>query len=256
MKLSTWQLCSIVAAIILFSCSKKDVEETLATNCRPIKTYVFNGNAIADSFIYTYNNENRLERVTYGNGNYFLLEYYGNKITRRNHYFFGDVRSTQYEAITYNTNGTIKQIDRLNSTQNMIYRKVFTHTSNKLTRIEEFDAANVLQARYNYSYTINNLTKVDGEEFWGGISRSYSIKYHYGTDPNFFKAGEQSLLTDGFFNSQISVSIPYALSDNNVRELEYNGVRIPVTYIYDTNKNVTEVKTDAQSLMRASYECR
>lgn len=256
MKLRTSLFTIFACSFFAVACSKTDDTVEKKEDCRTTKTYLYDAGVVADSFVYTYNTDNTVQKIAYGSGSYYTLEYEGAKIVKRHHVHSGDVLKDQTEVITYNSNGTIKQIEKFNKAMNLVARKVFVHNVNKLVGIEDYDGFGTLQARYTYTYTINNITKLDAEEYWGGSKTTYQMAFNYGTNPNFFKTGEQSLLNNGFFSSQFSVSIPYALSDNNVREVEYQGNKVPVNYTFDDRQNITEVRTGNDLLMRSVYECR
>lgn len=253
MRSSSALLALMITAFAVFACTKNNGEDERNTKCRIAKTYLYDGGV--DSFMYTFNKDGSVGRVTYGTGDYYNIEYNGAKIIRRNFFRANAASPYQFEIITYNFNGTINHKERFNSDSVLFYKILFTYGANKLISITEHDAADVMKARYRFTYTINNITRVDGEEYWGGSNNVYHILYSYDTRPNFFSIGQQSLLIDGYFNNQVAVSVPYALSDNNVKELEFGGVKIPVDYALDERGNPTAVKTLDNLLMKAVYEC-
>src|SRR4051794_20191072 len=118
MKIQHHLAALLFATTFFAACSKEEQEgktdtTNTGTTCKVSRFFLYKGpnNApIIDTLVYTYTDDN-ITKLTAPQG-YLTFEYSGGRITRSNYFdSVGVTTSTDYEAATYNSDGTLSKID-------------------------------------------------------------------------------------------------------------------------------------------------
>lgn len=248
----------LATSVFYLSCQKDndDTEQPPAKpECTNNKLYIYEGGSVDDSISYTYTS-GKITGISSASNGKVVLDYDADKIVRRNYFDIGNSTPRAYDVISYNSNGTINSILQYGSGDDIELRTYFSYNNNKLSGIKVFDADSVLREDYAYTYTINNITRMDAHEYWSGVDEAYTHLFRYDTKNNFLSINQQALLTNGYFYNRLGPSVPFVLSDNNVQEITISGIKIPITYTFNANEYLSEVRFAGEKLLELGYQCK
>lgn len=257
-------LCLVVLTVSGFfvACKKEDSEN--GSGCKATKVYMYDGGVREDSLIYFYAGSNVSKVQFISDGQYYTLEYNGNRVVKRNFFFSGSTTAPDYyETISYNPDGTPARIDGFvpgGTTPFNDIRIDFAYNAGKLSKItvSENDGSGFNKVEeHTYTFTGNNITTVTSTDLTTG--EQSSTDFAYDTNNNYLtKQNPQFLFVDPLFAFAFDASlVPLAMSANNVTTVTSSllPVPVPATYVLDDKGNVKEVKLLGQTLLEYAYFC-
>lgn len=266
-----YHLAALLLATILFaSCNKKPDEDTdgnsPAANCKVSKAYLYGASGsspVIDTVVYTYTGAN-ITKLTVPDS-YVTFDYNNGRIVRRN-YFEGldATASTDYETVTYNSDGTVAKIDWYSEGgAELEDRFEFTYSAGKLVKFTDIWYMNGVpdgsKETHYYTYTGNNITRdsvvEEGDPSWNETS-----VYHYSYDAgeNYIrKGGTNMLMYSPLFFDFDGGMLPFFFSANNVTGFREEGdsEETKFSYTTDANGNLTLMKVDDMPGMMWQYQC-
>jgi len=265
--LKTVSLSFITLSFLLASCKKEDNE---SKNCGILKTELYEANTVAFRGYYTYTN-NQITKVEVPEiGGYYLLDYTGDKITKRNFFVNGSSVIDMYDQISYNADGTINKIETFElvgpgNTYERYNLTTFIYTNGKLSKLQIFEDwgnATELIEEYTYTYTGNNITSFVYKDLETFQTKNFTFQYN--TENNFYHALNSHILladpvlssVDGMFPVIAGELLPLVLSANNATSIqEDNTAAMPIEYTKDENGNITALRIDGEQRIGYAYRC-
>jgi hypothetical protein len=261
-------LPSILAIFLIASCQKETDENVRTTKeCEVTKQFMFDdAGAIYDSARYTYNSD-KITKVAISEG-YITFEYSNEKITKRSFYSANSTTLDAYDAIAYNSDGTISKIVQYSEFMGAMekYKElVFSYTSGKLSSLKMFEPDGMglieLDTELTYQYTGNNATQVLSKSYiQGNLDEIYTLSLKFDTNPNYFtKIDKQIFLTDPFQYEFEGLSLITLVSQNNIIKIEYpdnpNDEDDVLSYTADSNGNLATFGVNGTKGLAFFFKC-
>ncbi len=260
MKSLKWLIvCTLSLTTVLMSCNKEGNQNPAV--CRVTKVYIYDSGAKEDSATYFYTGT-KVSKVQLSDGNYYTIEYNGNKVAQRKFYNGNATTPDDYDVITYNADGTPSKIEsfvQINNT-NVVYNRVdFSYNAGKLDKITIFDHDGTSLKKVEestYTYTGNNITKLTRMDIASGTQRTFN--YVYDDKSSYFKKqNSQFFFIDPFFivdgfNTSFA---PLYFSSNNVTGLGFSGITVPFEYILDEKQNLRAIKIAGETALEYTTLC-
>jgi hypothetical protein len=257
-------LAVIVAAFSIISCNKdNDSDVNPPLNCILAKAFYFDSaGAISDSIVYTYTGA-YITKLSNAAG-YAVLEYTGDKVSRRNFYDGTGTIPGAYDVITYNGDGTISNIKSYvifgSAIQYAQYD--FTYTGGKLSKldVQEIDLNSGLlvpSSSSTFTYSGDNIAQsvITYYDPGGGAPDVATLTYSFDTNENYFRKNN-SIFTDYLFVDALDGSIvPLLFSSNNVTKVTEGIDETPLVYTLDGNQNFYEFSFAGEKYSRYVYDC-
>lgn len=253
----------LTVAILFISCFKS--ENPYPSGCKVVKATYYNGNAIADSSVYTYSGDKVIGLKTDG-ANYRFLYDTLNLIVRRDFYTVDSVKADKYDTITYNANKTLKRIDtytNLGSGAYLLSNRIdFVYTaSGKLFTITTYNmstGAALKEHNYRYIFDYNNIIAVNHTDFTGTTPTSEVFTYSHDNTSNYFtRQNNQVFLIDPFFNDFDPTLLPFTWNANNITNISNGNNSTMVVLDLDAyHKNLMDVKIKGLLGVHYEYQCQ
>lgn len=265
--MKTLGLALIGPALFFTSCKKEDTAtETPAagtSGCKVTKAYIYPANATtpSDSTIYYYNGT-KISKLNMG-GNDMLLEYAGDKITRRNFVNTGSTTPANYDQVSYTADGAISRVESFGHTSSNSYtsywRTDFTYTSGQLSRLTEYNMTSgspVKEKEYVYTASGNNITGVTETDYTSNPASTFTYTCIFDSTDNYYKKqNAQAMLTDPYMGGVDGLFLPLFYSTNNVTNISSEGHNMAFAYATDDRQNLTQVSL-GQLRFSYSYLCQ
>ena len=258
----------IVGAFVLPSCQKEPDGSVLTPptpKCQLVRAEYLDGQGgIDDTSGYVYSGD-RLTLIKHMNHSN-SLEYTNDRISRKNYQNNGSASPDAYDQFTYNPDGTLSKADFFVYGSGMVpvllISVEITYSGGKPTKVTEkadTSAAGtgplVALYEYTYTYTGNNITRTVVKELIGNVSET--IDYEYDSNTNFFPKNPPAILTDILFEDYAGDLLPLVFSANNVTKvIQTGGPTVNVSYVTDTNKNLTELRINGIPIVKYYHNCQ
>jgi len=177
-------------------------------------------------------------------GGYYKFEYINGQPVKRKLYV-GPAIKPDYDNLIYNTNGTLARIDFYEYGQPdnyFLYGKIiFTYNTEQLEKIEIYSVSgNVSTLEEDYTYTSHsgNIVMCRAADYLPTFQVA-NFNYTYDNSLNYFK--KQNLygyILDPLFIDTDGILLPFAMSKNNVTNVEINGVNTPYSYQLNSKQDL------------------
>ncbi len=267
MKITHHLAALLLAATLFAACTREDNDTNAGANCKIAKSYIYgiNNNGLSmDSLIYVYTGENITKRI--GSEYYLTFDYTGGRVTRRNYFDSPTATaSTDYETISYNSDGTVSKIESYSEGgAEMEDRYDFAYHGGKLTTFTYTPYWDGVPGEHIethfFSYTNGNITRdsfVQNETFGPRVSL---YNYSYDAQANHLhKSGANALFHAAVLTDELDGGmLPFFFSANNVtgfRE-EDDNEQTAFSYTTDANGNLAGMKVDGVPGITWQYQCR
>ena len=265
--LETLQLLFLVLALSLIGCTKAEIEEV--DNCKIIKTTIADTGPYPATITYTFtDNKIATKEIIFNQGTFTSKDFYkysytGNNLTKIE--FFINGQALIEQLISYNTDGTIKEIKDYAMGEYTGIRN-FTYSAGKLTKFASRAQNNSSYNEYDasFEYAGGNIKSA----VWTNLmdpSNVFKYEYTYSTAPNtHFK---NRYFFDHVTNSSERV-LPIALSENLISSYKIStGNGSPVsqtdyTFIFladgkiESTKAVTTGFSKRTTEGKYEYQCQ
>lgn len=255
-------------AVALFCCfvaCQKEPDDTLPTTtaCKLDAIYYYDDNGVAeDTVSYEYSGE-KVSAVNYSD--YFTeLSYSGDRVVRRDYYLYGQADLLAFDEFTYFGDGTLARVDFYLTdpgipTPYLFYRYDLTWSGSKLvnvlTSVDTGGTGLVPYLEYSYTYTGDNITAAEETDHFNMESGSWT--YSHDTSPNYYGKNPALWLTDNLFVDFNGLTLPIALSANNVTGITGQaGSSNSFTYTTTNDDNIETLRVDGSLLARYLYKCQ
>jgi hypothetical protein len=264
-------LAALLFATSLFAaCTKEPNEDPVdgnepAANCKVSKALLYgeNGNTpYTDTVEYTYADD-KVIKLTALDG-YVTFDYNNGRIVRRN-YFEGSnaTESTDYETVTYNSDGTVAKIEWYSEGgAELEDRFEFTYSAGKLVKFTNTwyswnGTSNDVETHF-YTYTDGNITRDSVVESSLYETESSVYYYTYDTQQNFLqKGGTNTLMQSPLFFDFDGGMLPFLFSANNVTGAREGSDQEEMKFSYttDANGNLSLMKVEGMPAILWQYQC-
>jgi hypothetical protein len=258
--------CLLVAFFFTFVACQKDPDETLdPPNCKLESIFYYNENGtVGDTAKIEYNGD-LISKVSYGDY-YVIPEYANGLISKRNFFLPGSTTLLAYDVFTYNPDSTISKVEAfIVSPQSPVpypsYHHVFSWTGKKLDKLEYHadtsGSGPALLVEDYFTYTGDNITRVINRDL--EFQYSDTLDYTYDGNSNYYRKNPSLWLTDLLFADFISITLPFALSANNVTSVAQDaGTAIPsvITYSTTSREEIQTLIIDGGTFSRYNYKCQ
>ena len=257
-----------VLSLLVISCQKEPDGSVLTPptpKCQLVRAEYLDGQGgVDDTSGYVYSGD-RLTMIKHmGHNN--SLEYTNDRISKKFYQDNGSASADAYDQFTYNPDGTLSKADFYvygpGQVPVLLISIEITYSGGKPTKvIEKADTSSagtgplVALYEYTYTYTGNNITRTVAKELIGNVSEN--IDYEYDSNSNFFPKNPSTLLTDLLFEDYAGDLLPLVFSANNVtRVIQPGGPSVNVSYVTDTNKNLTELRINGIPIVKYYHKCQ
>jgi|GEM_PF-1005150 len=258
----------IVGAFVLPSCQKEPDGSVLTpptVKCQLVRAEYLDGQGGIDDtsgYVYTTDKLTQIKHMDH----YNTLEYSNNRISKKFYHENGSTSPDAYDQFVYNPDGTLSKADFYvygpGQTPVLLISIEITYSGGKPTKVtERADTTTagtgplVALFEYAYTYTGNNITRTVAKDLIGNISEN--IDYEYDNNANFFPKDPPAILTDFLFEDYAGDILPLVFSANNVTKvISPGGPAVNVSYVTDTNKNLTELRINGIPIVKYYHKCQ
>ena len=195
---------------------------------------------------------------------YNTLTYTGSRITRKTYFATGSTVEDSYDQFSYNPDGTVSKAEYFITDPSSgfpvlaISIEISYSGGKPIKVVEKIDTNNNAIPdplyEYAYTYTGNNITRCVFKDLIDGTT--VNIDFEYDTNPNYFPKEPPAFFTDFLFEDYAGDILPLIFSANNVTKITQTGATVLLTYVTDSNKNLTELRLNGQAIVRYGYKCQ
>lgn len=269
MKIQQHVAALLFTTTLFAACNKEPNEDNdqnnPATNCKVSKAYLYGESSntpVIDTVVYTYTGDNII-KLTVPDG-YATFDYNNGRIIQRNYFDSLDAtKSTDYETVTYNSDGTVAKVEWYSEDgAELEDRYEFTYSAGKLVKFTDTWYWNGVPDDYVethfYTYTGNNITRDSVIKDDASESRISLYNFTYDAQPNHLqKGGTNNLFHSALFFDFDGGMLPFFFSANNVtgfREAD-DDEETKFSYTTDANGNLSIIKVDGVPGIMWQYQC-
>ena len=258
----------IVSAFVLSSCQKEPDGSVLTPptpKCQLVRAEYLDGQGGVDDtsgYVYSGDRLTLIKHMNHSNS----LEYTNDRISKKFYQDAGSASPDAYDQFIYNPDGTLSKADfyvyGAGQVPVLLISIEITYSGGKPTKVtEKVDTTSagtgplIAIYEYTYTYTGNNITRTAVKDLIGNTTQN--VDYEYDSNANFFPKSPSTLLTDLLFEDYAGDLLPLVFSTNNVTRIVPPGApAVNVSYVTDSNKNLTELRINGMAIVKYSHKCQ
>lgn len=257
-----------VLSLFITSCQKEPDGSVLTPptpKCQLVRAEYLDGQGGVDDtsgYVYSGDRLTLIKHIGHSNS----LEYTNDRISKKFYQDAGSPSADAYDQFTYNPDGTLSKADfyvyGAGQVPVLLISIEITYSGGKPTKVtEKADTTStgtgplVALGEYTYTYTGNNITRTVVKDLIGNTTQN--IDYEYDSNANFFPKNPSTLLTDLLFEDYAGDLLPFVFSANNVtKAIQAGSPAVNVSYVTDSNKNLTEFRINGMAIVKYTHKCQ